>query len=147
MTPASSGSAMNRLPRTAALLWRAGARSRLAGSAGGEAFLVALLPRVSEFLDCLAGVFLPEVVAVTAFAGGSVQLANDVRIVILGDPIDEIAGNAVARVISRLRDVPRRDIGTVGLRLVEKPADVIRDSFDNPARRAVAAAAAGASIL
>src|SRR4051794_19311307 len=53
-----------------------------------------------------------------------------------GNPAQEIRAAAIAHVVPSLRYICCGDLGASTLWLVEKPSDVIGDSFDEPSGRA-----------
>ncbi len=96
----------------------------------------------------MAGIVDPEVFGITAIACGGVEFGDDGGVVGMGDPIQEIAGDAIAGIIACAIEVAAGDFGASCFRFVEEPADVVGDSFHEPAGVAggVGVGSSGAAI-
>src|SRR5690349_7961568 len=68
------------------------------GGSGGEPGFVRFAPFVAQIFHGLAGVLLPKIGGVFAFAASRVQLRDKLLVVFADDPIEEIGGDTVIRV-------------------------------------------------
>src|SRR5438876_7840650 len=59
-----------------------------------------LLPFLSEFVGRLAGQLFPQVVAISALAHRRIHLRDDIRVIVLAHPVEEVCGGAITRVVS-----------------------------------------------
>ena len=75
----------------------------------------------------------PEGVVVSPVAGSVIDETDQVLLVIAGDPVDEIGGDAVAGIVLHLFDSLRWIVGAFAFGFVKKPSDVVGDALGDPA--------------
>src|SRR5439155_491318 len=89
-----------------------------------------------QFLDSFGRVIFPERFAVFALARRGIQFPNDFLVVFIDDPIEEIASDTVIGVVASAGEIALGNLGAFAFWLVQEPAYIIGNAFDNPAGRA-----------
>ncbi len=74
----------------------------------------------------------PERVLIASLAEGGVEVADEVAVVVLDHPVDEVGGDAVAGIVAGGGDAAAGDLGPFGFRFVMVKAEVVSQAFDEP---------------
>src|SRR5215204_6545275 len=98
-----------------------------------QSFLMGFLPLGTKLFHRLARSLLPQVVLVTPEPSRFIQLAHDVGVILVRDPVEEISRGPIAGIIFGPSQVSLGNLRAPGLRLVKEPADVVGNSLHEPA--------------